>query len=111
MAAGQWFGSTRLGTWLLPWTTWPVTSLGWQLAELRCGLACCWLGSCQNFQERGEGRDGETSLLSCGWAGLTVPQTSFGDVDCGQGTWFVHLDILMASGLCSGLSLALGFER
>lgn len=33
-----------------------------QSAELRCGLACCWLGSCQYFQERGEGREGETSL-------------------------------------------------
>lgn len=31
-------------------------------AELCCGLACCWLGSCQYFQERGEGREGETSL-------------------------------------------------
>lgn len=33
-----------------------------QSAELRCGLACCWLGSCQYFQERGEGREGETPL-------------------------------------------------
>lgn len=74
-------------------------------AELRCGLDCCGLGSCQYFQEKGEGREAEAALPSHGCSPC-LPGGCQGQLSSSQGMWFAPLELLR---LLLGLSAAHGF--
>lgn len=75
-----------------------------RLAELCCGLDCCGLGSCQYFQEKGEGREAE-ALLSQGCSPC-LPGGCQGQLSSSQGMCFAPLELLRP---LPGLNAAHGF--
>lgn len=68
-------------------------------AELCCGLDCCGLGSCQYFQEKGEGREAE-ALLSHGCSPC-LPGGCQGQLSSSQGMWFAHPKAAPRAECCS----------
>lgn len=119
-AAGQfWGGNMGLGTWPLPWATWPVTSMGWrgQPSSAAVWLAAGWAVA-STFRKEERGERVRLLSLSCGCSPcLSAARLAGGCQGCllllmvgsGQGTWFAPLDLPKAAGLCSGLSAAHGF--
>lgn len=78
--------------------------LAW-LAELCCGLDCCGLGSCQYFQEKGEGREAEAAFPSYGCSPC-LPGGCQGQLSSSQGMWFAPLELPRP---LSGLNAVRGF--